>query len=282
MNALPAEHQRVDGAAHLAFRRDQNGRTVLADLYQRAPCRVLFPRTEAGDPVQAVLLTTSGGLTGGDRTKMSVTVGPGTQATVTTQAAEKLYRALPGTSDTRINVDIAVEEHAWLEWLAQETILFNGSRLRRSFVADVAPQGRLLAVESLVFGRTAMGESLETGRLHDSWRIWRRGQLVWADGLHLDGDLRHLRTAPFGLGTAVACCTLLYVAEDATRQLDEARRLLDLCGRLGAATAFDGILVIRMLADQATALRQAMMTLVAGIRSSAASLPARLPRVWYC
>jgi urease accessory protein len=282
MNALPAEHQRVDGAADLAFRRDQDGRTVLADLYQRAPCRVLFPRTEAGDPVQAVLLTTSGGLTGGDRTKMSVRVGADAQATVTTQAAEKLYRALPGTSDTRINVDIAVEEHAWLEWLAQETILFDGSRLRRTFVADVAPEGRLLAVESLVFGRTAMGESLETGLLHDSWRIRRGGRLVWADGLHFDGDLRLLRTAPFGFGTAVACCTLLYVAEDATRQLNEARRILDLCGRLGAATAFDGILVIRMLADQATALRQAMMTLVAAIRRSAAGLPARLPRVWYC
>jgi len=92
-------HQRVDGEARIAFRRRADGVVALADLYQRAPCRVLFPTTEAGEPVQAVLLTTSGGLTGGDRTRVSVSVEPGARATITTQAAEKIYRALPDTGD---------------------------------------------------------------------------------------------------------------------------------------------------------------------------------------
>src|ERR1700760_2466495 len=211
----PTSHQRVDGEARIAFKKFGN-RTTLADLYQRAPCRVLFPTTEADDSVQAVLLTTSGGLTGGDRTRVNAEIGPYAQATLTTQAAEKIYRALPNSGDARVEVKMTVSEGAWAEWLAQETIVFDGSRLRRQFTADVAADGKLLAVESIVFGRTAMGEQFDTGMLHDAWRISRGGKLIWADALHLEGDVRQLRSAPFGFGTSVACSTVLYVGADAT------------------------------------------------------------------
>jgi urease accessory protein len=282
LSALPTQHQRVDGAARIEFKVTPDGGTDLADLYQRAPCRVLFPAAESGDLKQAVVLTTSGGLTGGDRTRVEVVVGPRARATVTTQAAEKLYRALPDTADTLIEVDVTVGHEAWSEWLAQETILFDGSRLRRSFVADVAPDGRLLALDSVVFGRTAMGETLNRGLLHDSWHIRRNGRLLWADALHLDGDIADLRAAAFGFGTAVACSTLVYVGVDSKRQLVEARRVLEQCALAGGATAFDELLVIRLLSDDAASLRSAIMTLTATIRRSAASLPGRMPRVWYC
>jgi urease accessory protein len=282
LNAVAAKHQRVDGLARVQFKTAIQGRTALADLYQRAPCRVLFPTSEAGDSMQAVLLTTSGGLTGGDRTRVELAIDAGAQATVTTQAAEKLYRALPEAGDAQIEVDLTVGARGWAEWLAQETILFNGSRLRRSFVADVAPDGQLLAVDSLVFGRTAMGEAFEVGRIHDSWRISREGRLVWADALHLEGDLKDLRTLPFGFGTAVACSTLVYVGTDSMRHLGEVRRLIDEHALPGAATAFNGLLVVRLLAENAADLRGAVMTLATGIRRAAAGLPARMPRVWHC
>jgi urease accessory protein len=275
-------HQRVDGEARIAFRRRPDGATALADLYQRAPCRVLFPTTEPDEPVQAVLLTTSGGLTGGDRTRGAISVEPHTRATVTTQAAEKIYRALPNTGDAIVQVETQVADGAWAEWLAQETIVFDGSRLRRLFAADVAPTGQLLAVESVVFGRTAMGEFFKNGMLHDAWRIRRGGRLIWADALHLDGDLERLRTAPFGFGTSVACATVVYVGADASQQLGEARRLLSGCALPCGATSLDGIMLVRIMADDASELRAAVMTLIAGIRSAAASLPARLPRVWHC
>jgi urease accessory protein len=275
-------HQRVDGEARIAFRRTGGARTVLADLYQRAPCRVLFPTSESDEPFQSVLLTTSGGLTGGDRTRVSIAVGAGAEATVTTQAAEKIYRALPGTGDARVEVDMQVAEGAWGEWLAQETIVFEGSRLRRSFTADVAATGRLLAVESIVFGRTAMGESFNSGLLHDVWRIRRGGRLIWADALHLDGDVQKQRTAPFGFGRCVACSTVVYAAADASQQLDGARQLLDECDLPCGATALDGVLLVRIMADDAARLRAAAMKLIAGIRQAAAAWPARLPRVWHC
>jgi urease accessory protein len=275
-------HQRVDGEARIAFRRRADGVIGLADLYQRAPCRVLFPTTEADEPVQAVLLTTSGGLTGGDRTRVSVSVEAGARATVTTQAAEKIYRALPDTGDAVVQVEMQVGDGAWAEWLAQETIVFEGSRLRRLFAADVAATGRLLAVESIVFGRTAMGEFFNSGMLHDAWRISRAGRLIWADALHLDGDIQRLRAMPFGFGSSVACSTILYAGADAPQQLNEARRLLSDCALPCGATSLDGIMLVRIMADDATELRAAVMKLIAGIRQAAASLPARLPRVWHC
>jgi urease accessory protein len=282
VRGVATAHQRVDGEARIAFRRRADGVIALADLYQRAPCRVLFPTTEAGETLQAVLLTTSGGLTGGDRTRVSVSVERSARATVTTQAAEKIYRALPDTGDAVVQVEMRVGDGAWAEWLAQETIVFEGSRLRRLFAADVAATGRLLAVESIVFGRTAMGEFFNSGMLHDAWRISRAGRLIWADALHLDGDIQCLRTMPFGFGTSAACSTILYAGADAPQQLVEARRLLSDCALPCGATTLDGIMLVRIMADDASELRAAVMKLITGIRQAAASLPAQLPRVWHC
>jgi urease accessory protein len=282
VRTAPNAHQRVDGEARIAFRRRVDGATALADLYQRAPCRVLFPTSEADEPIQAVLLTTSGGLTGGDRTRVEVSVETYARATVTTQAAEKIYRALPGTGDAVVQVEMRVGDGAWAEWLAQETIVFEGSRLRRLFTADVATTGRLLAVESIVFGRTAMGERVDNGMLHDAWRISRAGRLVWADAVHLDGDLKRQRAAPFGFGKSVASATITYVGADASQQVGEARRLMSECALPCGATSLDGIMLVRIMADDASELRAAVMKLIAGIRLAAASLPARLPRVWHC
>src|ERR1700750_1817514 len=90
VNAAVLRYERADGEARIDFRLGQQGRTVLADLYQRAPCRVLVLDSEAGKPPQAVLLPTSGELTGGDRTHVEVCVRDGARAALTTQAAEKL------------------------------------------------------------------------------------------------------------------------------------------------------------------------------------------------
>src|SRR5579871_1487353 len=122
--------QRASGESRVAFA-VRDGRTRLADLYQRDPCRVMFPEPEPGEPPQAVLLTTSGGVTDGDRLKMSIEVGAGAQAVAATQAAEKIYRAAKGGGHCSMDIDIKVDEGATLDWLPQETIVFEGARLKR-------------------------------------------------------------------------------------------------------------------------------------------------------
>src|SRR5262249_18611401 len=148
---------------------DAAGVTGIADLYQRDPCRALFPLPEADDVFQAVVVTTSGGLAGGDRVATAIGAGAPTRALITTQAAEKIYRSRG--ENTAISVHLAVGGEAWLEWLPQETILFDGARFRRETRIDLAPGARLLAAEIVVFGRTARGERIVSGHYLDRWRI---------------------------------------------------------------------------------------------------------------
>jgi urease accessory protein len=279
---LAARHQRVDGLLRLHLHRAEEGGTRVSDLFQRAPCRVLFPAPEPGDPPLAVLLTTSGGLTGGDRTAVSAVIGPHACATITTSAAEKIYRALQDEAETQIRVGLQIREQAWGEWLAQETILFDGARLRRSLRADVAQDGRLLALESIVLGRTGMGERFDTGLLHDEWEVRREGRLIWIDAMRLEGEVAARRAAPFGLGMCVAYSTLLYVAADAARRIDAVRDTLAKCGDLGGATLLDGMLIVRAVAERAHELRAAMTAVACTLRREAGPWPARLPRVWSC
>jgi urease accessory protein len=275
-------HQRVNGAARIEFAVGRDGKTRLSDLYQHAPCRVLFPDTDPGEPTQAVLLTTSGGLTGGDRIQVDFVAHARVRATLTTQAAEKLYRALPGGGDAQIEVRVAVGEEAYAEYLAQETILFDGARLRRQLNADLANDARLLAVESIVFGRSAMNETLRYGLVHDVWRIRRNGRLIFADTLRLDGDIAALRAAPFGFGDAVACGTLIYAANDAPTLLDAVRAALTRHAAVAFATTREGLLILRFLAGDAVVLRHAIGAATGTIRQLAAQLSTRLPQVWYC
>jgi urease accessory protein len=275
-------HQRADGGAILSIGCGGTGGSRLRDLYQRAPCRLLFPDVEPGEPLQAVLLTTSGGLTGGDRTGVEFNVGADACATLTTQAAEKLYRALPGAAPVECSVAVTAGANAWCEWLAQETILFNGARLRRSFSADLAPGARMLAVESFVFGRHAMGEDLLTGMLHDSWRIRRAGRLTWADAMRLEGNIAGLRRAPFGFGSAAGCATVVYAAQDAGVLLEPVRELLAEDAESSGVTLLDDLLIIRMLDSEASRLRAGVVRVAGLIRHMAGGFARALPRVWHC
>lgn len=275
-------HQRADGGAILSIGCSSAGVSRLRDLYQRAPCRLLFPDVDPGEPLQAVLLTTTGGLTGGDRTRVEFNVGADASATLTTQAAEKLYRALPGTPAVECTIAVTAGANSWCEWLAQETILFNGARLRRSFAADLAAGSRMLAVESIVFGRQAMGEDLLSGMLHDSWRIRRAGRLIWADATRLEGDIAGRRRSPFGFGSAVGCATVLYAAPDAGELLEPVRELLADDADQSGATLLDDLLIIRMLDGEASRLRSRTVRVAGLIRQLAGGFSRILPRVWHC
>src|SRR5467141_5041082 len=184
--------QRASGESHVSFA-VRDGKTRLADLYQRDPCRVLFPQPEPGEPPQAVLITTSGGVTDGDSLKLAIEVGPAASAVATTQAAEKIYRAAKGGGHCAIDVAVRVGEGASLDWLPQETIVFQGARLKRRSVAEVEPGGALLACEMVVLGRAASGERFVSGLLLDSWSVHRparsqTARLAWTDTLRIEGE----------------------------------------------------------------------------------------------
>lgn len=271
--------QRGHGRAELAVGRRGTG-SSLTHLYQRTPCRVLFPRPEADDPLTAVLVTTSGGLADGDTVSIEATAQLGAALLLTGQAAEKIYRS---TGDvTEVAVSLGVADGAWLEWLPQETILFDGSRLSRRMAADVAGTGRLLAAETLVFGRSAHGERLASGLLHESWRIRADGRLAWADALRLDGDIARTLDGKAGFGGAAALATAVYVGPDAADLVPTARALAEDASCRGGATLVGGVLVARFLGGDARAVRLDLARFVGGMRHAAIGLPKRVPRAWLC
>lgn len=268
----------VPGVARLSVRAE-GGRTHLVDLDQVAPLRLMLPHVARDEPLTAFLTNTSGGLVGGDAMQVSVSVGADASALVMAQAAEKVYRSLG--ADCRIDVTLEADSGAWLEWLPQETILFDAARLRRQTRLDLAPDARAMAGEILVFGRTAHGEVVNSGLIRDAWQVRIGGRLVWADALHMDGDLRGPLDSASGFAGHHACATLVLYAPGPEAQRDVLRDLPPPEGVRFGVTVINGLLVGRWLGRDALALREHFASVWGGLRAAAAGLPARLPRLWY-
>jgi urease accessory protein len=258
--------------------RSAAGVTRLALLEQRTPLRALFPRVPAGELVEAVLINTGGGVVGGDRLAVEVVAGPGARLRATSQAAEKVYRSAGPTCT--LEVRLVAGEGAWLEWLPQETILFDRCSFARQILLELAPAARLLAGEITVLGRAAHGERLRSGSVRDRWSVRRGQRLLWADALRLEGDLEARLEAPFGLAGARAFATLVYAAEDARSWLGPARDLIGADGVSAGLTCLPGVLIGRWLSPDAAALRRAFGAFAARLRALVAGLPERLPTVW--
>ena len=268
--------QRGDGGVEVRFACRADGVTALAHLWQSDPCRVLFPQPEADEPPQAVIVTTSGGLTDGDRVRLGVEVESGV-ATATTQAAEKIYRAARAAEQpARIESALRVGAGATLEWLPQETIVFDGARLRRRVEADLAGDARLLACEMVVLGRGASGEQFQRGTVYDGWRLRRGGRLAWADALALDGAPPDVA----GFGGATALATGILAAPEAGRWLETARALTEGCAARAGVTVVNGVMLARFLGEP-LAVRRGLMDWLAFMREHALGGPRRLPRVWH-
>jgi urease accessory protein len=267
--------QRASGECRVVFA-VRDGQTRLTDLYQRDPCRILFPDPEPGEPPQAILVTTSGGVTDGDALKIAVEVGPGGKAIAATQAAEKIYRAARVAEHCAIDVSVTVGAGASLDWLPQETIVFEGSRLKRRTEAHVAPGGALLASEMVVLGRAASGERFTGGLVLDAWSVRRanekgEGKLLWTDTLRVEGET----PTGAGFGSANALSTVIGVWDEPRPFFEKARALLESADQVRAGvTLVNGVMVARLLGE-ATQVRAATIRFLTGFRGQ------RLPRVWH-
>ncbi len=266
--------QRARGAARVAL----SGARI-ADLYQKSPCKVLMPRVDGRDRAEIVFINSSGGIAGGDELDYAVRVAGPAVTTVTTQASEKVYGAID--RDARLRMSIAVDDGATLEWLPQQTIAFDGARLRRRTDIDVEGSGRVLALDWLVMGRQARGETMTRGALRDDWRVRRDGRLVWADALRLTGDLGALAGRRASLGGNRAFATMVYAAPDAADRLDLARELVEDCGEAGV-TLVNGVLVGRFLAFDGMALAAHVGFFLEGFRAGLGGFAPWPPRLWTC
>lgn len=247
----------------------RDGVTRRGTLHESGSLRVRFPSPE-GEGLSGVFVNTAGGVAGGDSFDIDITAGQGSRLTLTTAAAEKVYRA-PGAA-ARLGVGLKVDEGAHLAWLPQETILFDRSKVHRRFDIALDENSSLLLCEIVVFGRTAMGERMEQGEFVDRWRLRRGGRLVFAETVRLDGNIgAKLERSAVAKGGAAIGTALIVPGDEAL--LERIREASDsFSGEVGIS-AWNGFALARFCAQDAARLRADMMAVLA--RTGAA-----LPRLW--
>jgi urease accessory protein len=263
------ERLRVQASLRLDVHR-QDGQTRLTDLAEGGGYRIKFPTSAPA--MEAVIVNTGGGLLGGDTFAIAVQAGEDTALSLTTQSAEKVYRAIHEPS--RVSIALGLAARSRLDWMPQECILFDGAALRRQITAEMAEDSTLLIAESVTFGRLAMGEVMASGLLRDRWRISRAGRLVFADDVALEGAMADKLDHPAIGAGARAAATLLLIAPDAEARLDSVRALPPEEGVDSGASAWNGLLLVRMMAADPALLRQAMIRILTKLRG----VP--VPRSW--
>jgi urease accessory protein len=260
---------RARGSIVLAVRASA-GVTRRSRLREEGPLRVRCPGPASAE-LEAVIVNTAGGVAGGDRFTLGVTVEPEARLIVTTAAAEKVYRTL--APEARIDVKLDVAAGGSLAWLPQETILFDRARLKRSIDVDLAEDARLVLAEAIVFGRSGMGEVVHDSFLFDRWRLRRGGRLVHAEALRLDGAVASRLAQPAVANGGIAVATVLVVPGDegtaaGVRALGDRFR-----GEVGVS-AWNGLAAVRLCAADGEALRHDLVAVLAAVRG------APVPRLW--
>lgn len=248
----------------------QDGMTRRRELHEAGSLRVRFPSPEQGG-LSAVFVNTAGGVAGGDRFNIDIVAREQARLTVTTAAAEKIYRS--HGPEARLDIRLRAEGGSYLAWLPQETILFDRARVSRSFEIDLDATASLLLCEIVVFGRTAMNETMNEGRFIDRWRIRRDGKLIYAETARLDGDIgaKLARSAVAGGGVAIGTALIAPGDEALVERIREAA---DSFGGEVGVSAWNGFAMARFCAQDAARLRTDMIRVLQRVN------PAALPRIW--
>ena len=265
--------QRARGEGRIAVKQ-AGGRTRIDRLFQEGAAKIRIPHAVTAG-LEAVLINTAGGLTGGDRMTWRCDAAPDTQLTLTTQACEKTYKAADAIC-AEVGVSLSAGAGASLCWLPQETILFDQARLARKLDIDLAADARALIVEPVIFGRKAMGETVVTGVFRDRWRVRVNGSLIHAEDFSIGPEIvGELPRAAVG-GEARAFATLLLVGPDAGDRLGRARRIIADNGGASAWTVGEtGKLLARVVAKDGYTLRKTLTPLIGLLNPGAG-----LPKIW--
>jgi urease accessory protein len=278
-NPFDKDLQRADGCGQIVLSGSEKG-TRIMDIFQRSPIRIMFPRAGGGAVEEAVLVNTAGGIAGGDRLECDVTALANASIAVTSQAAEKVYRAL--NEPARIATKLRACEAAKLAWLPQETIVFNWARVIRETEIELASGAELLALEWLVLGRTAHGEEVVGGQITDSWRVRKDGRLIWADSFRATDEIfPHLHRRAL-LSNCKAVGTLIYFGPYLDARLEFMRDIAPSLECYCASTSVGGLIIVRFAAEVSSDLRLALRSFLEQFSRELGPGPFRVPKMWTC
>ena len=252
IESIPAL-QRARGLLNISTQKAYQTNTRLKKLRQEGSYRASFPRHSKGN-IETVIINTAGGVTSGDKFTTTITAHENSQISITTQAAERIYHARD-TLVGEIQTSLCLQKNAQLYWLPQETILFDGARLKRRLDVDLHSSAKFLMVEPLVFGREASGEKLLSGMLDDRVSISSNGQPIYIDRIKLKDNITDQLMRPALAYNSHAVVSIVLVKPNAKLLLEPVRALLP--QKAGASLLNDNILVVRMLAQDSYEMRTA-------------------------
>lgn len=222
------------------------------------------------------MINIAGGLTGGDHLSIDVAVAAGARATVTTPACERAYRSAAGVA--QIDQRLRVADGARLDWLPQEMILYDRSRIRRRLDAQLQGQAEISIVETVLLGRAAMGERLTHGFFSDLWTIRLDGRLIYADATRMGDAFGQTAAYPTALDGHAAMTSMVHVGPGLAAKRDALRSAFAACeGVRAGASVVGGVLVARIVAAGGRELRRALVGAVESLRH-----PRPMPRLWFC
>lgn len=268
--------QRARGQARVVFRGAQDRTTRVADLFQEGCLKLRLPRPERSGEADLVIMNTAGGLTGGDRLSIEVSVGNGARATVTTPACEHIYRSIDG--EAFIEQRLQVGNGARLDWIPQGTILFDRSRVRRRLDVQLEADAEITVAEAVLFGRTEMGETVNSGSFSDLWTVRRGGSLLYADAVRIAEPFGRTVACSTTLGGHAAMASLMHVGRELAAKRDALRAsFAQGGGALAGASVVGDALIVRIVAPGSSALRRLLIVALGPLRDRRT-----LPRNWLC
>jgi urease accessory protein len=264
---------------------DRLGTTTLRYNQNQAPLKVQRPFYPEGQQIcHSVILHTAGGIVGGDRLSSNFHLEPNTQALITTAAASKIYRS--NGVQARQTIEINIDNGACLEWLPQETIVFNGALYRQDLRVNLATGASWIGWEITRFGRSARGEKFVRGDWRSHTEVWQEGKPVWIDRQWLPGS-EEVFHSPHGLAGQPIAGNLVWVGKSVSAEIIEKARslftpnssLLTPHSQTGVTRLENGFLC-RYRGDSTTEVRNWFTAVWQLLRMSFLSRGNCIPRVW--
>jgi len=260
---------------------ERYGKTVLQSRSHHGPLLVQRPFYPEGAVCHIYIIHPPGGVVGGDELRMQIDAGPKSRAFLSTPGAAKWYRANGHRSRQQLRIRVAAG--AALEWLPQETILFNAADVVFDTIIDLGADARYIGCEILCFGRTASGETFEQGQVQQSMMIRREGKPLWLEQGALAAGSRQMQS-PLGLGGYSVCASLIAVGGASSAALlaplrEQCAASSEGHGQFGV-THMKSLIIARYLGNNSEVARRVMLAAWQILRPALLERDAVIPRIW--
>ncbi|MBJ9985441.1 urease accessory protein UreD [Acinetobacter sp. S40] len=244
--------------------------------------KMLWP--EKTGVCHAIIVHPPAGIAGGDHLTFQISTHQTSHAVVTTPGAGKWYKTNGKQAFQHIHLN--VKEHSILEWLPQETMLFDGANAHSETHIHLDQPASFIGWDMLVLGRQARAETFQSGAYANQFKLYREQKLLVADTLRFKGQDRWLSSC-LGMNKQAVMGSLWAVAPEQYRassyleaQIELIRELMMRMDVPVTLTRLDDVVCARFLGDDVRICHDAFAAIRARLRRYWYGLNEEFPRIW--